>query len=141
MGTTAAPVSSANRPTPRRGVPSEPERMRVPSGKMQTVPPRSRTMRAVSIAVSSDWPRRIGKAPKRERIQPCQRRSNSSTLATYCIGRRHGSVTPITNGSRKLLWLAATISPPSIPLKCSRPVRDSRNQIRKMGWRMARAIR
>ena len=26
----------------------------------------------------------------RERIHPCQRRSNSSTLATYCIGRRHG---------------------------------------------------
>ena len=38
--------------------------------------------RAVSIDSSSDSPRRIGKAPSRERSQPCQRRSNSSTLAT-----------------------------------------------------------
>ena len=55
-------------------------------------------------------PRRIGKAPTRERIHPRQRLSNSSTLATYCIGRRQGSVVAITNGSRKLRWLEATIS-------------------------------
>ena len=60
-------------------------------------------------------PRRIGKAPTRERIHPCQRRSNSSTLATYFIGRRQGRVAPITNGSRKLRWLEATIRPPLIP--------------------------
>ena len=35
-GSTAAPVSSASRPKPRRGRPSEPVRIRVPSGKMQT---------------------------------------------------------------------------------------------------------
>ena len=44
------------------------------------------------MAVSSDCPRRIGKAPTRDRSHPRQGRSNSSTLATYCIGRRHGSV-------------------------------------------------
>ncbi len=72
-GATAAPVSSARRPTPRFGVPNEPDRIRVPSGKMQTVPPRSRTSRAVSMAVSSDCPRRIGKAPTRDRSHPRQR--------------------------------------------------------------------
>ena len=82
VGITGAPVCSASRPTPRFGAASAPVRIRVPSGKMQTVPPRSTTRRAVSIESSSDSPRRIGKAPSRERIQPCQRRSNSSTLAT-----------------------------------------------------------
>ena len=138
-GTTAAPVSSARRPTPLLGLASEPERIRVPSGKMHTVPPRSSTSRAVSIAVSSDWPRRIGKAPSRERIQPCQRRSNSSTLATNCIGRRHGSVAPITNGSRKLRWFEATSKPALDPARCSRPVRERRSQIRNAGTRIARA--
>jgi squalene synthase HpnC len=52
-GNTCAPVSSAIRPTPRRGVPRVPLRMRVPSGKMQTVPPRSTTRRAVSIVRES----------------------------------------------------------------------------------------
>ncbi len=108
---------------------------------MQTVPPRASTSPAVSIAVSSDWPRRIGKAPTRDRIHPCQRRSNSSTLATYCIGRRHGRVAPITNGSRKLRWFEATIKPPLIPRRCSRPVRESRSQIRKAGTSAARATR
>ena len=41
-GTTGAPVSSASRPTPRRGRPSAPGRMRVPSGKISTASPRSR---------------------------------------------------------------------------------------------------
>ena len=82
VGITGAPVCSARRPTPRRGLERVPVRIRVPSGKMQTVPPRSTISRAVSIESSSDSPRRIGKAPRRERSQPCQRRSNSSTLAT-----------------------------------------------------------
>ena len=141
IGTTAAPVSRARRPTPRFGVPSEPRRIRVPSGKMQTVPPRSRTSRAVSMAVSSDCPRRIGKAPTRERIHPRQRLSNSSTLATYCIGRRHGSVVPITNGSRKLRWFEAMITPPLIPRACSRPTRERRSQTRNAGCRIRRASR
>ncbi len=122
IGSTAAPVSSARRPTPRFGRPSEPVRILVPSGKMTTVPPRSTISRAVSIAVSSDWPRRIGNAPRRESSQPCQRFSNSSTLATNCIRRRHGSRAPITNGSRKLRWFEATIRPP-LNLACSRPER------------------
>ena len=41
-GTTGAPVSSASRPTPRRGRPSAPGRMRVPSGKIRTASPRAR---------------------------------------------------------------------------------------------------
>ncbi len=81
-GRTEAPVSSASRPAPRFGVPSEPVRIRVPSGKMQTAPPRSRMPRAVAIAWTSAWPRRIGKAPSRERTQACQGFSKSSTLAT-----------------------------------------------------------
>ncbi len=81
-GNTLAPVSSARRPAPRFGVPSDPVRIRVPSGKMQTAPPRSRIPRAVAIASVSAWPRRIGKAPSRERTQACQRFSNSSTFAT-----------------------------------------------------------
>ena len=82
VGITGAPVCRARRPTPRFGAASAPLRIRVPSGKMQTVPPRSTTRRAVSTESSSDSPRRIGKAPSRERSQPCQRRSKSSTLAT-----------------------------------------------------------
>ena len=82
VGTTGAPVCSASLPTPRFGRASVPRRIRVPSGKMQTVPPRMTVRRAVSIASWSDSPRRIGKAPSRESSQPCQRRSNSSTLAT-----------------------------------------------------------
>ena len=39
-GTTGAPVSSARRPTPRRGSPSGPGRTRVPSGKTTTQSPR-----------------------------------------------------------------------------------------------------
>ena len=81
-GTTWAPVCNARRPTPRFGLASEPVRIRVPSGKMQTVPPRSSTIRAVFIASSSDSPRRIGNAPTRQRIQPCQRFENSSIFAT-----------------------------------------------------------
>ncbi len=138
IGSTAAPVSSASRPTPRLGRPSEPERIRVPSGKMTTVPPRSTTSRAVSIAVSSDWPRRIGKAPSRDRIQPFKGFSNSSTLATNCSRRRQGRKEPITNGSRKLRWLEATISPP-LTRACSRPERCSRNQISIAGTSTTRA--
>ncbi len=41
-GSTDAPDSSASRPTPRWGAASEPRRIRVPSGKMQTAPPRAR---------------------------------------------------------------------------------------------------
>ena len=44
-GMTGAPDSSARRPTPRFGRASEPWRMRVPSGKMTTVPPRSTASR------------------------------------------------------------------------------------------------
>ena len=50
--------------------------------------------------------------------------------------RRHGSSAPITNGSRKLRWLEATISPPR-NLACSRPDRCSRNQISKHGMQHA----
>ena len=79
---------------PSDAAPRRPERAATgcgcPRGRCTTVPPRSRTTPAVSIAISSDCPRRIGNAPTRERIHPCQRRSKSSTLATYCIGRRHG---------------------------------------------------
>ena len=42
-GITGAPVCSASRPTPRFGLAREPLRIRVPSGKMQTAPPRSTT--------------------------------------------------------------------------------------------------
>ena len=59
-GSTAAPVSSARRPKPRLGLPSEPVRIRVPSGKMQIAPPRSSTRREVISVSSSDWPRRTG---------------------------------------------------------------------------------
>ena len=53
--------------------PSEPRRMRVPSGKIITASPRSTSWRAVSIASSSDSPRRIGNAPSEFRNQPIQR--------------------------------------------------------------------
>ena len=54
------PVSSARRPKPRFGRPREPVRMRVPSGKMQTTPPRLSTSREVISVSSSDCPRRTG---------------------------------------------------------------------------------
>ena len=71
--------------------------------------------------------RRAGRGPS-----PASGFSNSSTLATNCIGRRHGSRAPITNGSRKLRWFEATIRPP-LMRACSRPVRWRRSQIRNAG--------
>ena len=56
-GTTGAPVSSASRPTPRLGLPSEPRRMRVPSGKITTASPRSS-----SAGRSPSTPRRTRRA-------------------------------------------------------------------------------
>ncbi len=138
-GMTGTPDSSASRPTPRLGLAREPWRMRVPSGKMTTVPPRSTASLAVSTAVSSDWPRRIGKAPRRLRNQPCKRFSKSSTLATNWIERRQGRSAPIAKGSRKLRWLEATIRPP-LKRACSRPWRSSRNQMRKNGKKRQRTI-
>ena len=81
-GTTGAPVSSARRPTPRRGRPSAPGRMRVPSGKIRTASPRARIALAVSIISVSLAPRRTGKAPRLFSSQPVKRRLNSSSLAT-----------------------------------------------------------
>ena len=82
IGTTGLPLSSAMRPTPRFGDPSEPVRMRVPSGKITTAWPRSSSARAVSIDSSSDAPRLIGNAPRQLRIQPSAGFLNSSCLAT-----------------------------------------------------------
>ena len=81
-GTTGAPVSSASRPTPRLGRPSEPGRMRVPSGKISTASPRARIAFAVSSMSPSPWPRRTGKAPSELRNQAVSRWRNSSSLAT-----------------------------------------------------------
>ena len=81
-GTTGAPVSSASRPTPRLGVPSDPGRTRVPSGKMRTQSPRPRMSRAVRIDSWSPAPRSTGNAPSAFRTQACQRVANSSFLAT-----------------------------------------------------------
>ncbi len=69
-GTTGAPLSSASRPTPLCGRPSEPRLMRVPSGKITTTSPRSNSARAVFIDSSSDSPRRRGNAPRQLSSQP-----------------------------------------------------------------------
>ena len=75
------------------------DRMRVPSGKMQTVPPRSSTMpRGLHRDLVGLRRGGSGTRRRRERIHPCQRRSKSSTLATYCIGRRHGQGRPDHEG-------------------------------------------
>ena len=81
-GTTGAPVSSASRPTPRRGRPSAPGRMRVPSAKMRTASPRARIAFAVSIMSASLAPRRTGKAPRLLSSHARRRPVNSSSLAT-----------------------------------------------------------
>ena len=81
-GTTGAPVSSARRPTPRLGRPSEPGRMRVPSGKISTASPRARIAFAVSSMSASPLPRRTGKAPSALRNQAVRRWRKSSSLAT-----------------------------------------------------------
>ena len=81
-GTTGAPVSSASRPTPRRGRPSAPGRMRVPSTKIRTTSPRARIALAVSIMSASPAPRRTGNAPRLFSNQAVKRLVNSSSLAT-----------------------------------------------------------
>ena len=81
-GTIGAPVSSARRPSPRLGRPSEPGRVRVPSGKIRTQSPRSRIARAVSSMSASAAPRLTGKAPSEFRYQPISRCRKSSSLAT-----------------------------------------------------------
>ena len=82
IGTTGLPLCSASRPTPRLGEPSEPLRIRVPSGKITTACPRSSSASAVAIDSSSDSPRRIGKAPMQLRNQPVKGLWKSSRLAT-----------------------------------------------------------
>jgi len=82
IGTTGAPLSSARRPTPRLGRPSAPGRIRVPSGKISTLSPRSRIARAVAIAPSSPPWRSIGKAPSAPSSQATGRLTKSSFLAT-----------------------------------------------------------
>ena len=82
IGTTGAPVSSASRPTPRLGFPSDPGRVRVPSGKISTMSPRARIAFAVLIMFPSAAPRSTGKAPSAFRIHACHGRENSSFLAT-----------------------------------------------------------
>ena len=86
-GTTGAPVSSASRPTPRLGLPSEPGRVRVPSGKISTMSPRSRIALAVVDHLPSPAPRSTGNAPERvqqpgddrgSRTAPSWRRSTSA---------------------------------------------------------------
>ena len=53
-GTIGAPLSSARRPIPRRGLSeSSPVRERPPSAYMATQPPRSSTVTAVTNASSS----------------------------------------------------------------------------------------
>ncbi len=69
-GTTGAPDSSASRPTPRLGWPSEPGRVRVPSGNITSASPRARMASAVSIMSWSPAPRLTGKAPSELRNQP-----------------------------------------------------------------------
>ena len=66
-GTTGAPVSSASRPTPRLGWPSEPGRVRVPSGKISTMSPRARIALAVSMKSAV-----AGAAVDRERTEGAQ---------------------------------------------------------------------
>ena len=83
IGTTGAPVSSASRPTPRLGLPSAPGRVRVPSGNISTISPRSRMILAVSIVSWSPAPRSTGKAPSASSSQLTTRLyANSSFLAT-----------------------------------------------------------
>ena len=60
-------------------------RIRVPSGKMQIVPPRSSTMRAVFIASSSDSPRRMGKAPSRDRSHSRLESALSRMTLAFCF--------------------------------------------------------
>ena len=91
--------------------------MRVPSGKITTALPRSSSVSAVFIDSSSDSPRRTGKAPMQLRIQPSRGFLNISRLAMKKIGAPIEQ--PIANGSRKLRWLDARITPPSGT--CSRP--------------------
>jgi hypothetical protein len=82
IGTTGLPLWRARRPTPRFGRASDPVRIRVPSGKITTACPRSRSVRAVSIDSSSESPRRIGKAPRQLRNHPSSGFLNSSRFAT-----------------------------------------------------------
>ena len=63
VGTTDAPVSRANRPTPGFGSPSRSVRDRPPSMYITITPPRLSTVRAVSNASSSRRPRSTGKTP------------------------------------------------------------------------------
>ncbi len=81
-GTTGTPVSSASRPTPRLGLPSEPGRVRVPSGNISTMSPRARIAFAVSIISASPAPRSTGNAPSAFRTHASNGLRNSSFLAT-----------------------------------------------------------
>ena len=78
-GTTVAPVSSASRAAPLCGLPRiVGSRTRVPSGNSASSPPSRRICRAVSIASSSEEPRRTGNAPSLIRSRPAAPRTARS---------------------------------------------------------------
>ena len=83
---------------------------------------------------SSDSPRRTGKAPRQLRIQPRSGFLNISRFAMKKIGAF--TEQPIANGSRKLRWLDARMTPPAGT--CSRPSRRTRKYRRSVGLTIIR---
>ena len=122
----AAPARRSRARAGRRRASGRPERAGAdPRALGEDARPCRRARR--SGARSPSRSRRTGRGGSGRRragrgASPASGFSNSSTLATNCIRRRQGSSAPITNGSRKLRWLEATIRPPR-SRACSRPVR------------------
>ena len=116
------------------GVPSEPERIRVPSGKMQTVPPRS-----------SDQPGGLHRglvglpAADREGAEPGEDPALPAAARRARPWRRTGSAAATGSGraDHERVEEAAVVGgddqPALDPAACSRPVRERRNQIRNAG--------
>ena len=69
-GSTGAPVRVASSETPGLGVPMTPSKLRVPSGRMATTPPRSRTALATRYASMSLPPALTGWAPSERMKTP-----------------------------------------------------------------------
>ncbi len=121
----------------RRGAarPSEPGRMRVPSGKIRTLSPRSRMARAVLSISLSPAPRSTGKAPSALSSQPCQ-------LALEQLALGHVVERPARDRrDDERVQERAVVGGDDVRAvggMCSRPIRERRKYRWKNGCRTAR---
>src|SRR5271157_581947 len=114
-GTTGTPARDTRTAMPDLSEASLPSRLRVPSGKSETIPP-LRNRRRVSFIPDAPIPARwMGNAPT-DRSKNPRTGTNRVDRATKLSGRRNGI--PSRKTSRKLRWLATRRTAPVAGMLC-----------------------